>query len=242
MATSKVYSGRKSAVLIKSNIEVFPIETATDLVGFEPRLYQVVFNTGDADITGATGTTLAGKTIKSGEALLCTSVEKNTWILVTGKNGGISERDGVYSFYFIVPSANNFNLTNTAEVAEWVSFGSVYRNKMPTIMDWSATSAAKVDFGDSGAQLFIYRSLLVQRRVEAFFFLGIRFEEGEDNIVLDETKSTYFHGDCYLTDFSIDAAPDNVADLSLNFAGDGELKAVINGEIIVTDWNELLGD
>lgn len=240
MATSRVYSGRKSAVMVRANIPVKAVESSIDLTDFQPRLYEAVFNIGTASIVG-TGS-LAGVTIPVGGAYILTNVARKTWVAVDSRVGGITEVNGTYYFDFIVPSANNFNLTNTAEVADWISFGSVYRNKMPTIMDWSATSSAKVDFGDSGAQLFMYRSLLVQRRVQAFFFLGIRYEEGEGNIVIAQDSSTYFYGDCYITDFSIDQSPDNVADLSLNFAGDGELKSVINGEVIETDWRELLGD
>ena len=246
MATNKVYSGRKSAVMVRCDVEA-KVLTGSNTWPTSFSKYTVVLNNESTAVNLPTGGYLDGNSttpkLPVGSACICIDPTSGAskWLTIESGFGAITEvSSGKYAFDFIIPSTNKFDMKNSSEVADWISFGSVYKNKMPTIIDWSADSNAKVDFGDSQAQLYLYKTMLNQKRVEVFFYLGVKME-ADSKFIVDTDNVTVFFGDAYVTDFSIDAAPDDVANLTLSFAGDGELKSIINGELIDTDWATLLG-
>lgn len=232
------FSGRKSAVVIgipavNKLVDAYPdAEVLTD----KSIVYTITAN---AAITGATGK----PALAEGESAF---YRNGAWQKLNAK---LDSKEMFINFddevtpsstnfvdcelAFLVPSANSIDLTNGTEIESWESFGTIYRDKMPTIMDWNGSIAAKVDFGDNPAQIYIYKSLLQQQRVTLYSYLYFVLDNGE----IDTDKAVRQYGKAYLTSFNISASPTTVADVTIDYEGDGELKMEIGTEKIDTGWD-----
>ena len=228
------FSGRKSAVvigLVAKNKEVSAYPTLTEVSGI---VYTI---TASAAISAATNQPALAK---DESAFLRNGVWHKidgTSVFLTVPAGAIAGSDGykIGEIAFLVPSANSIDLTNGTEIESWESFGTIYRDKMPTIMDWNGSIAAKVDFGDNPAQIYIYKSLLQQQEVTLYSYLYFVSSSG----AIDTTKAVRQYGKAYLTSFNISASPTTVADVTIDYEGDGELKMEIGSEVIETNWSAL---
>lgn len=234
------FSGRKSAVVIG-----LPCKNITDSA------YPTLTNTQKKDANFVYSLTANAAidadpsenqpALRSGESAFFRNgawyIVDNTVIFITIPSGAVAGDDGfkVGEIAFLVPSANSIDLTNGTEIESWESFGTIYRDKMPTIMDWNGSIAAKVDFGDNPAQIYIYKSLLQQQRVTLYSYLYFVASNGS----IDTTKAVRQYGQAYLTSFNISASPTTVADVTIDYEGDGELKMEIGSEVIETDWSAL---
>ena len=227
MATSKTFSGRKSAVMIRAYKNVQEVSALPE----SPTVDTAII--ANAEITG-------NITLQSGEYA---SYNGTDWVkldkTIFRKSEYLEDGETKIALDLIIPSCNKFSLSNGTEVISWSSFGSVYKDKMPTILDWSGSFGAKVDFGDNDAQIRLYESLLYQRLVDVYFYLQIAINNENE---IDETRSTVQYGQAYIKSFNIDADPENVADLSMDFEGSGSLSMITNGKKIETDFGRLLGD
>ena len=77
--------------------------------------------------------------------------------------------------------------------------------------------------------------MLQQQRVTLYSYLYFVASNGS----IDTTKAVRQYGQAYLTSFNISASPTTVADVTIDYEGDGELKMEIGSEVIETDWSAL---
>lgn len=229
MAKSANYSGRKSAVVIELDASILTVSAYPESTTETSGVISVV--TASSEITGSTNQ----PALKTGESAF---YRNGVWYKVNGSEVflTVGEDDATKGkIAFIVPSANSIDLTNGTEIESWESFGTIYRDKMPTIMDWNGSIAAKVDFGENPAQVYIYKSLLQQQEVTLYSYLYFVSADGS----IDTTKSVRQYGQAYISSFNISASPTTVADVTIDYEGNGELKMEIGSEKIETDWSAL---
>lgn len=235
MATKQNYSGRKSAVVVELDAKIstgasYPSDSVTEETG------KVTVFTASSEISASSGK----PALASGESAF---YRNGSWFKIEPATGEdqfaflIADSGATTGkIAFIIPSANSIDLSNGTEIESWESFGTIYRDKMPTIMDWNGSIKAKVDFGDNPAQILLYKSLLQQQKVVLYSYLYFATNSSH---AIDTTKAVRQYGDAYIKSFNITASPTTVADLTLDYEGDGELKMDIGSEKIVTNWSDL---
>lgn len=131
--------------------------------------------------------------------------------LYSGVTGKISIKQGENEAIDIVHMAN-WNLELSKEILEVLSFGDEYKEKVPSVKDWSASFDGTADFDSESGQ----KTLL-----DAF--------ESGDTLVgsfyLD--SDTFFQGECLVESLSIDDAADGKADISISLAGSKAVKLTV---------------
>jgi len=70
--------------------------------------------------------------------------------LYTGLTGYVKKGSGVDAS--VIAHISGFELEKSAEILEDVSFGNDYKEKVPTIKDWSASANGSVDFDSTSGQ------------------------------------------------------------------------------------------
>lgn len=218
------YSGRKSAVVIGLPANITS-GTEYPEVTSESKIPVLI-------ATGAVTATDIGPALVTGDKAF---YRNGKWNKIDATAGNIFVDSEKTEIAFLVPSANSIDLTNGTEIESWESFGTIYRDKMPTIMDWNGSIAAKVDFGDNPAQIYIYKSLLQQQEVTLYSYLYFVSSEGS----IDTSRAVRQYGQAYITSFNISASPTTVADVTIDYEGNGELKMEIGSEVIQTNWADL---
>ena len=101
---------------------------------------------------------------------------------------------------------NSVELNLEKEVIEILQFGAQYKEKVPAIKNWTASSEGTVAFAAGESQHKMYQA----------------FESGELvelTIMLDST--TNFTGKALVTSLSISGAPDDAMSISVEFEGSG---------------------
>lgn len=99
---------------------------------------------------------------------------------------------------------SNWSLELSKEILEVISFGNTYKEKVPSIKDWSASSDGSADFNTTDGQKML---------VDAFedgTLLTFGFGLDED---------TFFEGTGYIESLTIEDAADGKADISVSVAG-----------------------
>ncbi|HPY88917.1 MAG TPA: hypothetical protein PLG34_13150 [Spirochaetota bacterium] len=99
---------------------------------------------------------------------------------------------------------SNWSLELTKEMLEVISFGNTYKEKVPSIKDWSASSDGTTDFASTSGQKDL---------VDAFESgTKLTFGFGLDDY-------TFFEGDGYIESLKVENAADGKADISISIAG-----------------------
>jgi predicted secreted protein len=114
---------------------------------------------------------------------------------------------------------SNVELNLEKDIIDVVQFGSQYKEKIPSIKDWSASSDGTVAFVPGGSQHKLYQA----------------YESGEEitlKIKLDDF--TYFEGQAYISSLKIDGAPDDKLNISVEFAGSNAITFTLPATVIVT--------
>lgn len=99
---------------------------------------------------------------------------------------------------------SSFTLSLSQDIDEIVSFGDRYKEKIPTILDWSVSADGAVDFAVAGGQAELYTAW------EAGTELEIK-------LALDLT--TYWVGKAFIESLDFTTAADGHAELSISLAG-----------------------
>lgn len=97
-------------------------------------------------------------------------------------------------------------LSLSKDIIEILAFGMQYKEKVPSIKDWTLSVDGTVALATGGTQKDLYDA----------------FESGEPltlGIYLDD--NTYFTGEGYVSSFEIEAAPDDKISLSSEISGNG---------------------
>lgn len=97
-------------------------------------------------------------------------------------------------------------LSLSKDIIEILAFGMEYKEKVPSIKDWSLSCDGTVALTADGTQKELYDA----------------FESGDEvslGIYLDD--DTYFTGSGYVSSFEMEAAPDDKISLSAEISGNG---------------------
>ena len=107
---------------------------------------------------------------------------------------------------------SDWNVNKSKEMIEVVSFGDDYKEKIPSIKDWSASCNGKVDYDSNSGQIDIDDAF------EAGTLLQFTFYLDED---------TFHSGSGYIESVEFSTAADGAAEISINVSGSGKLKRVL---------------
>ena len=122
--------------------------------------------------------------------------------LYSGKTGYIKKGNSTNGV--IIGHMSSFSLELSTDIIEVVAFGNTYKEKIPSIMDWSASADGNCDF-ESGHS---------QDELVAAYNNGDLITIG-----LGITEDIYFEGTCYIESLTIDNASDDSPTISIEFAG-----------------------
>lgn len=100
----------------------------------------------------------------------------------------------------------NFSLEVSSEIVEVVSFGSKFKEKVPSILDWTADADGAADFASNSKQKELWDAMNNQTLLDFGFYLN---------------ETTYMKGQGYIESLSIDNAADGNAEISISVAGSG---------------------
>ena len=118
--------------------------------------------------------------------------------LYSGRTGAIKIGEKV------IAHMNSFDLTLSTEIAEAISFGNIWKEKVPTILDWSATADGSADFSTTSGQGDLMTAFLDGQEVTL-------------HLALNDT--TYFEGMAFIESLDVSSTADGLAEVSVSFAG-----------------------
>ena len=123
-------------------------------------------------------------------------------MLYSGKTGYI--KLGATASAKVVAHMNSFSLSQATDIIEIVSFGNAYKEKIPSIKDWTATADGHCDFETGKGQAELYAA----------------YENGTIvTIGLGLTEDVFFEGEAYIESLDIDSDADGSPTVSVSFAG-----------------------
>lgn len=123
-------------------------------------------------------------------------------MLYTGLTGYI--KTGVSPSQVTIAHMSSWEIELTSEMAEVVSFGKDYKEKVPTIKDWTASCDGAADFATASGQAALVTAF------EAGTLLTFGFG-------LDTT--TYFEGTGYIDSLSVSNEADGNVTISISVSG-----------------------
>ena len=121
-------------------------------------------------------------------------------MLYTGITGKVKLGDN------LIAHIANFSVEVTSDIQEVVSFGNKYKEKVPSILDWSADVDGAADFASGSGQKDLWDAMNNQTLLTFGFYLD---------------DDTYMEGSGYIESLSIDNAADGNAEVSASIAGSG---------------------
>lgn len=122
--------------------------------------------------------------------------------LYSGKTGYI--KIGAESTSKLIGHMSSFSLELSTDIIEVVSFGNTYKEKIPSIMDWSASAEGNCDFEANAGQDDLITA----------------YNSGEMvTIGLGITETIFFEGTAYIESLSINNESDGSPTISISFAG-----------------------
>lgn len=129
-----------------------------------------------------------------------------TGLTASVKIGSGSTADTVLAYI------SGVSLDVSTDIIEILSFGAQYKEKVPSIKDWSASCDGTVAFVNGGSQQTLINAFENSTKLT----LGIYLND-----------TTYFEGSAYVESYTIEAAPDDAITLSAEFAGTGAVTCTI---------------
>ena len=114
---------------------------------------------------------------------------------------------------------NSLELNLEKDIAEILQFGAQYKEKLPTIKNWTASSEGTVAFAAGESQHKLYQAF----ESGEFVTLTIKLDEG-----------VYFEGQALISSLSISGSPDDALSLSAEFEGSGGLAFTLPETVQVT--------
>lgn len=119
----------------------------------------------------------------------------------------------------VIGYINSVSLSLEKDIAEVIQFGAQYKEKLPTIKNWTASSDGTVAFEAGDAQHKLYQA----------------FESGEEvtlKVKLDE--SVYFEGTALIASLEINGSPDEAMNISVEFEGSGAISFTLPQVVMAT--------
>ena len=109
----------------------------------------------------------------------------------------------------------SWDLSLSQDIHEVVSFGNRFKEKLPTILDWSATADGAADFDTESGQKALYDAWLSGEAVE--LKLGLDDDTG-------------FSGKAIVESLDVNTAADGAAEISISLAGTNAVVLKLKGE------------
>lgn len=122
--------------------------------------------------------------------------------LYSGKTGFIKKGTGEHAK--VIAHMSSFSLELSTDMIEVVSFGNTYKEKIPSIMDWSASADGDCDFEATHGQDDLIRAYNGGELIT----IGLGLKEG-----------VYFEGTGYIESLSIENSSDESPTISIDLAG-----------------------
>ncbi|MFT3951179.1 MAG: phage tail tube protein [Oscillospiraceae bacterium] len=126
-------------------------------------------------------------------------------MLYSGVTGKISIKKGAGTATTVAHMAS-WSVELTKELIDVASFGLDYKERVPSIKDWTASSDGAADFATTSGQKDLVQAFEDGAVLEATFYLD---------------ATTFFKGDCFIESLSIEHAADGKADVSISLSGSG---------------------
>lgn len=123
--------------------------------------------------------------------------------LYSGVTGKLSIKSGSGTEKELV-HMSNWSVELTKEILEVLSFGEDYKEKVPSVKDWSASADGTADFATDSNQKDLVDAFESGTKLTASFYLD---------------KDTFLVGDCYVESLTIEHAADGKGDISISLAG-----------------------
>ncbi len=123
--------------------------------------------------------------------------------LYTGVTGKLSIKRGTATEVDIV-HMSTFSVELSKEILEVISFGNDYKEKIPSIKDWTASAEGTADFAADGGQKLLLEAFESGEMLTASFYLD---------------EDTFLQGKCFVESVSVSDAADGKADISISLAG-----------------------
>lgn len=123
--------------------------------------------------------------------------------LYTGVTGKLSITKGSETEKDLVHIAS-WDVSLSKEILEVVSFGEDYKEKAPSVKDWSATADGSADFDSDSGQKALVDAFEAGTKLTGTFYLN---------------ETTFLKGDCYVESLDISHSADGKADISISLAG-----------------------
>lgn len=114
---------------------------------------------------------------------------------------------------------NSLELNLEKDIAEVLQFGAQYKEKLPTIKNWTASSEGTVAFASGESQHKLYQAF----ESGEFVKLTIKLDEG-----------VYFEGSALISTLSISGSPDDALSISVEFEGSGAILFTLPETVQVT--------
>lgn len=114
---------------------------------------------------------------------------------------------------------NSLELNLEKDIAEVLQFGAQYKEKLPTIKNWTASSEGTVAFAAGESQHKLYQAF----ESGEFVTLTIKLDEG-----------VYFEGQALISSLSISGSPDDALSISVEFEGSGAILFTLPQTVQVT--------
>ena len=114
---------------------------------------------------------------------------------------------------------NSLELNLEKDIAEVLQFGAQYKEKLPTIKNWTASSEGTVAFAAGESQHKLYQAF----ESGEFVTLTIKLDEG-----------VYFEGSALISTLSISGSPDDALSISVEFEGSGAILFTLPETVTVT--------
>lgn len=126
-------------------------------------------------------------------------------MLYTGVTGKVSIKQGEATAKDLA-HISNFTVDISREMVEVASLGSKYKEKVPGIMDWSASADGTADFATTSGQKDLFDAFDAGTELECSFYL---------------TADLFLVGTAFVESLSISTEAEGKADISISLAGTG---------------------
>lgn len=124
--------------------------------------------------------------------------------LYTGVTGSISTT--IATVTKEIAHMENWSVDIKRDMIDAVSFGNSYKEKVPSIKDWSASFDGSADFATDSGQGALITAFEDGTAITGKFCL---------------TDTIFLTGTCYIESLSVKTAADGKADISIKVAGSG---------------------
>jgi predicted secreted protein len=132
--------------------------------------------------------------------------------LYSGVTGKISVKKGASGTETDIAHMANFSVEISKDIIEAISFGNDYKEKVPSIKDWTASFDGSTDFDSSSGQKDLVDAFESGDVLSCAFYL---------------TEDIILKGDAYIESLSISDAADGKSEISISLSGSNAITLTV---------------